>query len=100
MNQPNPDGIMTPSEMRRHIQHLEKVIKSYEKRLKKKTEMLVERQEKLRYYRNKYNRFLARMTFLQEQHPEIDFGLDDFKQKYFAQRDAEQGEEPSEDSES
>lgn len=87
---------MTPSEMRQQIRKLENIIKSYEKRLKKKTDMLVERQSKLTYYRNKYNRFLARMTFLQEQHPEIDFGLDDFKQKYFKQRDAEQGEEPSE----
>lgn len=88
----------TENEARRWIRHLEKVIESKEKKLKKNGERTANLQQHLNYYRNKYRRILARLQFLQEQHPNIDFGVDDFVQKYFKEAGRKESPDKLDDS--
>ena len=69
-------------EARQWIRHLEKVIESLEQKIKKAKENNEKFIEKNTYYRRKYNRIIAHFEFLQEKHPDIDFGLEQFKNKF------------------
>lgn len=82
-NDPTLRSHFTEEEARQWIRHLERVIERLEAKDKKRLEL----QSKLTYYRRKYRRFFARVEFLQEEHPEIDFGLDDFRQQFFKEQE-------------
>lgn len=71
----------TENEARRWIRHLENIIESLEKKEKvaksKNVSLCVINTE----LRRKYKRLMFKMQVLQERHPEIDFGLDEFSKK-------------------
>lgn len=71
----------TENEARDWIRHLEKIIESLENRekvakTKNKRFCLINTE-----LRRKYKRLMFKMQVLQERHPEIDFGLDEFSKK-------------------
>lgn len=68
----------TENEARRWIRHLEKIIESLEKREKEAKARNANFSRLNTELKRKIRRFIFRMQVLQERHPEIDFGLDEF----------------------
>ena len=78
-NDPTLREHFTEREARDWIRHLEKIIDSQEDKIKRKKGVNREFAEINTKLRRKYKRLLAHVEYLQEQHPDIDFGLEAFK---------------------
>ena len=70
------------NEARQWIRHLEKIIENLENREKKRKEKNALFTEKHQFLKLKLKRIIAHFEFLQEKYPDIDFGLDKFKNKF------------------
>ena len=68
---------LTEEEARSWIRHLEKVIEKQEDRTIKAKQRNAYFAEKNTSMRRKIKRLVEKLRFLQEQHPDIDFGLDE-----------------------
>ena len=71
----------TEEEARRWIRHLEKIIESHENRWIETKQKNYKLAEKNTHLQRKIKRLVEKLRFLQEQHPEIDFGIDDFSKE-------------------
>ena len=68
----------TEEEARQWIRHLEKVIESQENKAIKAKQRNAYFAEKNTSMRRKIKRLIEKLRFLQEQHPDIDFGIEEF----------------------
>lgn len=72
----------TEEEARRWIRHLEKIIESYEKKEKYRKEKNALFTAKFAETKKRLARVITHLEFLQEKFPDIDFGVEAFKQKH------------------
>lgn len=75
---PTLKAYFTQEEARQWIRHLEKIIESLEKKLKVAGSKNLESVKRNTELRRKYKRLIAKIEFLQEQHHDINFGLEEF----------------------
>lgn len=69
----------TEKEARNWIRHLEKVIESLELKLKRAKGLNGKFSAKNTALNRKYKRLMIHIEYLQEEHPDIDFGLESFR---------------------